>query len=172
MVYRKWPVSPISYILSIPSKALTAMFLPMTVFFIYRSDIPRKTKVRIAISYGIIIIAGIAALSSGIGFGSAKVEFSEIDFWQGFTSWAFQMRFDVVILFFILPLIVGLFALSRRGIIHADAIMILILGMLLSAPVLQGFTNQTVQPYRFVPLVIFFAIGVGTILSKRPSEQA
>jgi len=45
--------------------------------------------------------------------------------------------------------------------------MVLISGILLIAPILTGFTNQTNQPYRFVPLVVFFAIGVGVLLSKR-----
>ena len=33
---------------------------------------------------------------------------------------------------------------------------------------LTGFTEVTSQPYRYVPLVVFFAMGVGTILSKKP----
>ena len=66
----------------------------------------------------------------------------------------------------------GLFLASRKGIFQADSILVLIAGMLLSAPLLTGFTDQTNQPYRFVPLVVFFAMGVGTILSKRTSEQA
>ena len=47
--------------------------------------------------------------------------------------------------------------------------MVLIGGMLLIAPFLTGFSDQTNQPYRFVPLVTFFAIGVGVLLSKRAS---
>ena len=80
---------------------------------------------------------------------------------------AFQLRFDVIVLLFLLPLTVGLFLAARRDIIQADSIMVLISGILLSAPFLTGFTDITNQPYRFVPLVVFFAIGVGVILSKR-----
>ena len=39
-------------------------------------------------------------------------------------------------------------------------------GILLSAPLLGGFTLIWNQPYRFIPLVFFFAIGVGIILSR------
>ncbi|MGI0011786.1 MAG: hypothetical protein ACREAE_10350, partial [Nitrosopumilaceae archaeon] len=60
LIYKKWPISPVLYILSIPSKALTAMFLPMSLFFIYRANIPRQKKIRTAISYGVIIALGIA----------------------------------------------------------------------------------------------------------------
>jgi len=55
----------------------------------------------------------------------------------------------------------------RSGIKHGESIMVLISGMLLMTPILTAFTNQTNQPYRFVPLVVFFAVGVGVLLSKR-----
>ena len=96
-----------------------------------------------------------------------SIEFSNLAFWQGFTSMAFQIRFDVVVLLFLLPVTVGLFLASRKGAIQAESIMILISGILLSAPILTGFTDITNQPYRFVPLIVFFAIGIGVILSKR-----
>jgi hypothetical protein len=32
---------------------------------------------------------------------------------------------------------------------------------------LSTFTDQTNQPYRFVSLAVFFAIGVGVLLSKK-----
>ena len=171
LIYKKWFLSPPSFLASIPAKALTAIFLPMTLFFIYRSNLPRQKKKILAVTYGTIIIAGIAATAAGINISNSTLVYDPFDFWRGFTAWAFQMRFDVIVLFFILPLIVGLFVVSRRGIIHADSIMVLLMGMLLSAPILQGFTDQTIQPYRFVPLVVFFAMGVGTILSKRSIEK-
>jgi hypothetical protein len=169
-IYKKWSLSPPSFIASVSAKALTTMFLPITLFFIYRSNLSRQKKKILLVVYGAIIIAGIAVATSGINIGSSAGSDTN-DFCRGFTAWAFQMRFDGIILIFILPLIVGLFMMSRRGIIHTDSIMILIMGMLLSAPILQGFTDQTVQPYRFVPLVVFFAIGIGTMLSKT-NEQA
>ena len=94
--------------------------------------------------------------------------FNAVDFWQGFSSAAFMLRFDVILLLLILPLIVGLYLASRKGILQADAVMILIAGTLLVAPLLTGFTYMTNQPYRFVPLIFFFAIGIGTLLAKRP----
>jgi len=41
--------------------------------------------------------------------------------------------------------------------------------MLLISPVVTGFSDQTNQPYRFVPLVTFFAVGIGILLSKAKS---
>ncbi len=70
-------------------------------------------------------------------------------------------------LLFILPLIVGLYIASRHGFKHAESMMVLLGGILLTAPLLTGYTDQTNQPYRFVPFVVFFAISVGVLLSKR-----
>lgn len=173
LIYKKWPLSPVSYILSIFSKALTSLFLPMTLFFIYRSETPRKTKIRTAISYGVMTAIGLALVAAlGLNLVGTPVEFSNFGFWQGFTSMAYQLRFDVVVLIFLLPLTFGLFFASKKGILQADSIMVLIASILLTASFLTGFTMLTNQPYRFVPLVVFFAIGVGTILSKRVKEQA
>jgi len=63
-MYKAWPLSPISYIASIPSKALTVTFLPMSIYFLLRCPISRKKKIIIAgIIIGIVIIG--AAASSG-----------------------------------------------------------------------------------------------------------
>ena len=72
-----------------------------------------------------------------------------------------------MVLLFMIPLVAGLFLVSNKGIRHGESLMILIAGILLVAPILTGFTNQTNQPYRFIPLVTFFAISVGVLLSKR-----
>ena len=65
----------------------------------------------------------------------------------------------------------GLFLSSRKGILQADSIMVLIAGIIVIAPFLSGFTEITNQPYRFIPLVVFFAMGVGIIFSKRESKS-
>jgi len=168
LVYRFWPMSPVSYLLSIPSKALTAAFLPMSIYFILRSDIPRKQKMITAgITAGIILAGGVATIGGFSTTQGTEEEFDSKEFWMGFTSFASQLRFDGLVLLFMIPLMVGLFLVSRAGIKHGESVMVFISGMLLLAPILTGFTNQTNQPYRFVPLVVFFAIGVGVLLSKR-----
>ncbi|MEX0765009.1 MAG: hypothetical protein WEC35_03395 [Nitrosopumilaceae archaeon] len=169
MIYKRWALlSPVPYILSIPSKALTALFIPMSLFFIYRADMPKKRKIYTIIIYAAMVFIGLAITSAlNVNLAGTAVAFNEVAFWQGFTSMAFQLRFDVVVVLFLLPLIVGLFIASRHGITQADSIMALIAGILFTAPLLTGFTDQTNQPYRFVPLVVFFAMGAGAILSKR-----
>lgn len=170
-VFRLWPFSPTLYILSISSKYLTAVFLPMSLFFIYRSDIPKNKKIQILVSFAAIFLIGIALTSvlnvNLLGTAGVREGFSSQEFWMGFTSFAIQLRFDVLVILFLIPLIIGLLIASRNGIKHAESVMVLISGILFLAPALTGFTDQTNQPYRFIPLVVFFAVGVGVLLSKR-----
>jgi len=152
-VYKKWYVSPISFFLSVFTKAFAALFLPMSIFFIYRAKIKKRRKIVTIASYGIVV-----GLSLGIFFAGEsiygdviRIDFSE--FWIGFTSWSYQLRFDFFMVLTILPLSVGLFVCSKRGIKEADSILVLILGGLLAGPVLVMFTDfYYILPYRFVPL--------------------
>lgn len=170
LVQKFWPPSPVSVIASIFSKALTVAFFPMTLYFIARSTLSKRSKIISLGSYGVVLvamIAGIASLKSTI----SPTSFDISQFWQGFASMAMQMRFDYITVLFLLPLTIMLFFASRRGILHADSILIFILSTLLISPLLPAFTDQTNQPYRFVSLVVFFAIGVGILLSKRTRKQ-
>jgi len=168
MVYRFWPLSPVAYLLSIPSKALTAAFLPMSIYFILRSNISRKKKIIISgITAGIILAGGIASTTNFSATQGTEEKFDAKDFQMGFTSFSYQLRSDGLLMLFMIPLMVGLFIVSRNGIKHGESMMVFIAGMLLIAPILTGFTTNTNQPYRFVPLVVFFAIGVGVLLSRR-----
>jgi len=170
MLYKRWPLSPVAYVLSLFSKALTAVYLPLTLFFIYKLQMPKKKKIYVMISYvaiGIILAAVVATIMSPHSF-----EFNNSDFWSGFTTLAFQMRSDVLILTFLLPLTVALFLTSRRGIPEADSILVLIMGILFLVPILLGFSAYTMHPYRYMPLIVFFAVGVGTLLSKKITQLA
>jgi len=167
-VYKFWPLSPVAYLLSIPSKALTAAFLPMSIYFILRSNISRKKKIIISgITAGIILAGGIASTTNFSATLGTEEKFDAKDFQMGFTSFSYQLRSDGLLMLFMIPLMVGLFIVSRNGIKHGESMMVFIAGMLLIAPILTGFTTNTNQPYRFVPLVVFFAIGVGVLLSRR-----
>lgn len=174
-IYKKWYLSPVAFIFAVFSKSLTVIFLPMSLFFIYRSGMPKNIRIKALIPYGVIIGLFLVVfyfvdlpIVSSINY--AEGDFDYLKFWRGFTSFAFQLRYDGVVLTLLVPLVVGLYLLSRRGLIQADSIMVIIMGMLLAAPFLPALTNLTIQPYRFVPLVVFFAIGVGLLFSKRSTD--
>jgi len=178
LILKKWALSPISYLAGTLSKALTAAFLPMTLFFIYRANIPKQKKVKCVIFYGIIVILGIVFLSvmdadlEDLGYDVETGRFSTHDFLGGFGSLHQSLRYDGLVLLFLLPLTLGLFHASRRGVLHADSIMFLIFGILLSQPLLQTFSIIINTPYRFIPLIVFFAIGVGMLLSRKVIEES
>jgi len=167
-VYKKWYVSPISFFLSVFTKAFAGLFFPMSIFFIYRAKISNRRKFVTIASYGLVVGVSIGILFGGNSiFGEViRIDFSE--FWIGFTSWSYQLRFDFFLILTILPLCVALFVCSKRGLKEADSILVLILGGLLAGPVLVMFTDfYYILPYRFVPLVVFFAIGIGILFSKK-----
>lgn len=172
LIYVKWPLSPISYFASIFSKPLTVVFLPMTLFFTYRVELPRKKKIRVFVMYGIILVilaaGGLIIKNPLIGAN----EFNYEDFWSAFTAWSFQLRFDTIFLLFILPLTVCLFLKSKCGFTQADSVLVLIAGIIFAMPLLAGFTGYNVHPYRYVPLVVFFAIGIGMLFAKRLKQEA
>ena len=175
LVAKFWSPSPAPYILSIFSKPLTLAFFPMSLYFIARSSLQKRSKILSLASYGIvtIVIAAVATASKADLVGTI-ISFGGPAFWEGFAAMVMQMRFDFVVVLFLLPLAVLLFFASRRGVMHADSVMFFILVILMTAPFLTGFTEQTNEPYRFVALSVFFAVGVGVLISgkvrARPSE--
>jgi len=171
MIYKKWYLSPVGFILSTFSKLLSVAFLPMTFFFVYNSDISKKTKILITISYGIVIGISVLILLTNTDFDQKTTVFNFDEFLVGFTALASQIRSDSLVLLFILPLVVGLFLVSRKGIRVADSIQFLISGIIFIMPLLVALTNWNISPYRYISVIVFFAIGVGTLLSKRITQQ-
>jgi len=167
LIYKKWPASPVSYVMSILTKIMTVAFLPMTLFFIYRASIPKQNKIRLVILYGIIAGLGIFYFANS---STGDREFDFHDFLGGFNAIHQSLRFDPLVILFILPLIVGLFFKSRHGFKESDSINFLIFGMIISAIFIPALGNAINAPYRFIPLVIFFAMGVGMLLSKKSTE--
>jgi len=168
LISKKWHFSPFTFVVSAFSKIVTLMFLPMTFFFTYRANISKKQKIYTAISYVVIIAGGVVViflfditLEEDLGARSISIK----EFWTGITSIGFSLRFDELFLIFLLPLIFGLFMASKKGTKQADAVLFLMMGVLLSIPI-ASFFGMTNQPYRLIPFIVFFAVGVGTLLSS------
>ena len=170
-IYKKWYISTISYMLSIFSKAITLAYLPMSLFLVYRADIDKRKKIFLVASYFIMVLAALIIFQIGVPFyyETSRIDFTE--FWQGLTVWSYSLRFDYLILFAILPLTVALFIKSRQGFMSADSVLVLILGAIISNPLLQMVSDIIfIYPYRFVPLIVFFAIGIGILISGRDRQ--
>ena len=164
MIVRLWFTTPILLGVSIFCKMLTAIFVPMSIFFILNSEISKNQKIIITSSMIVLLVVGGAIFLGTQEFDKVS-SFKTDRFWEGLTSFAIQMRLDGITILFLVPLIFGLF-LSSKKFKHANSISILIAGVLLSGPILAGMTDQTNQPYRFIPLIVFFAIGTGMLLPR------
>ena len=159
---KTWPLSPMFYLLALFTKLSVILYGPMSLFFILNSEISKQRKIIITISISLLFLIL-------LGYGSTqnfvKVDWEWNDFWIGFTAFAFQLRLDGLIVVFLLPLTIGLLIKSKTN-KYSTSILILIGGILLISPITSGFLNETNQPYRYLSLIVFFAVGVGLLFSR------
>ena len=167
-IQKKWFLSPVFYILAFYTKAYVAPFFLMTLFTTYRSQISRKTKIAILVSYIVIVSIAIAIVFLGDTVYPSVIDINSSKFMLGFQVIVAQLRFDVFFIMMILPVTVGLMLLSKNKLKHADSILILIFGTLIASPTLITFTyHYEILPYRFIPLLVFFSIGIGMFFAKK-----
>ena len=166
-IHKKWHLSGIFYLLSVFSKAFSTPFLILNIFYVIRSELDSKTKLRIMISYGIVILVmvGLFTLGNTIYDDIIHIDFNR--FMNSLSDFSSQMRFDYFMLMTILPVTIGLFFLSRSGLVHAESLLFFISVLLLAGPLVALLTDfYVILPYRFVPLIAFFAIAIGVLIFK------
>jgi len=165
---KSWYASPISFILSIFTKAFVITYFWINIFFIYRAEISKKTKYFILSSYAIIISITyfIFQNQSDIIYDQIiKIDFNS--FLNGFTGWGNSMQLDPFVMLSVVPLTIGLFLKSLKGVKQSDSILIMIMGTILAGPLIALVTDfYFILPYRFIPFIVAVAIGIGVFLSK------
>jgi len=168
VIQKKWFLSPIFYILAFFTKAYVAPFFLLTLFTTYRSQVSRRTKIAILISYVVIVSVAIAIVFLGDTVYPDIININYSKFILGFQIISAQLRLDLFFIMTLLPVTVGLMFLSKNKLKHADSILILIFGTIIAGPILVTFTyHYEILPYRFIPLLVFFSIGVGMFFSKK-----
>ena len=175
-IFKSLLLSPISYASGILSHPLTLGLFPIIIPFIVLLDIPKRKKILLLLSYFILVIIGLVLIFTEIIplpfasiFDETSIDVSRII--SSYASILTQFRYDALLVLFLLPLVVCLFLASKKGISNANAILILIGGIILLITFVPALTGQGNTPYRILPLVFFFAIGVGTLLSKNINLQ-
>ena len=165
---KSWFSSPISFILSIFTKAFVVTYFWINIFFIYRAEISKKTKYVMLGSY-----AAILGITYFIFQNQSCIIYDEVvrinfnSFLDGFTGWGNSMQLDPLLMLCMIPLIIGLFIKSLKGVKQSDSILIMIAGTLLAAPLISLVTDfYFILPYRFIPFAVAIAIGIGVFLSK------
>ena len=168
VIEKKWFLSPVFYILAFYTKAYVAPFFLMTLFTTYRSQISRRTKIAILISYFVTITLAVLLVFLADTMYPRLIDINYSHFMIGFQTISAQLRFDFFFIMALLPETVGLMFLSKNKLKHADSILILLFGTILMGVVigmLSPYVN--ILPYRFIPVLVFFSIGMGMFFSKK-----
>jgi len=166
-IQKKWFLSPIFYILAFFTKAFAAPFFLMTLFTTYNSHISSRTKILILVSYVVAIVIAISLIFLGDTIYPNVIDVNYSKFILGFQTISAQLRFDLFFVMTLLPVTVGLMFLSKNKLKHSNSILFLIFGTIITGPILVTFTpHYEILPYRFIPLLVFFSIGVGMFFSK------
>jgi hypothetical protein len=127
-----------------------------------------RTKIAILVSYIVIVSISIAIVFLGDTVYPDVIQVNSDKFMLGFQVIISQLRFDLFFIMMLLPLTVGLMFLSKNKLKHADSILILIFGTIIASPILVTITyHYEILPYRFIPLLVFFSIGIGMFFSKK-----
>ena len=168
LIFKKPKFSSIFFILAIFSKAIIVLWLPISILVTLLSDISRNKKIFVFSTHIVAIIISLIVFQYSDAIYGNVVNIDISEFWIGFSTLAFNLRFDVVLLLFLLPVSVGLFLKARNGSKNSISLIVLICGTILVTPVLEMITDHYfVYPYRYVPLVVFFAIGLSSLFSKK-----
>tara|TARA_B100000029_G_scaffold508902_1_gene596837 strand:+ start:66 stop:1268 length:1203 start_codon:yes stop_codon:yes gene_type:complete len=171
VIKKQWILSPIFYILSFFTKAFVAPYFIMTLFFAAKTSISRKKKLGLLSSYFLILGVAITVILTGDTIYPDVIQIDTSKFFLGIATFGPLLRFDFFLLLTILPVVIGLTFLTKNYPNQVTSILFLILGTLIAGPILIIFTNfYEILPYRYVPLIIFFAIGVGIFFSKKSNS--
>lgn len=165
LLFTRWYLSHTSSILSIFSKGLTAIYIPMTVYLIHSSSFSRRQKLYMIIPY-LVLIPIVAILVATFFSHIFRVDMNL--FWGVFYELTIEL--DQVTITLILPLTIGLYIASRKGVRYASSAMLLLAGVIFANFILVGFTQFTSFQYRLVPISVFFAVSIGILFSKRNSR--
>ena len=167
LIFKKPKFSSVFFILAIFSKAIIVLWLPVSILITLLSDLPKNKKVFVITTHIVVIIISLIIFQYSDSVYQNVIDIQPSEFWIGFTTLAFNLRFDVLLLLLLLPVTAGLFLKARKGDKNSISLIVLICGTILVTPILEMITNYYfVYPYRYVPLVVFFAIGLSTLFSK------
>ena len=118
--------------------------------------------------FGVVI--GIWSADASVYDNILRIDITQ--FLIALTKASYQLRFDSLLLIGLLPLVIGLIIKAKHGINTAVPILFLITGSLFAGAVVEMLSDHFVTlPYRFVPTIVFFAVGVGILFSHRLGEK-
>ena len=168
LIYKKFFTSAISYALSILTKAFTAIFLPMSIVLILYSNLSTKRKISLLVTYAIMftIIIVIWSVDASVYDNIIRIDFNQI--LTAIAKTSYQLRFDTLFLVGLLPLTIGLILKAKNNSNFAVPILFLITGSIFAGAIVEMLSAHfVILPYRFVPTIVFFAIGIGILFNQQ-----
>jgi len=164
---KTWYLSPIPYLAAIPAKAIVALFIPSILIFEWFVNRKAFKLFSVISVVGIILIFSFVQLSEpSVGGFLLLNEFHPQKFAGGFVSWMWQGFADDQSTLLILVVAGFLILLNRKRIRNSSPMLMLVLAMILTSPILTGFTTYSIWPYRMLPLVVFIGVMVGMVASN------
>ena len=123
------------------TKTFTAIFLPLSLVYVYYAKIKLKTKILLVISYTLMfgVVITVWYLDSSIYGG--LIRFDIVQALLGFTKLSYQLRFDLLLLTALFPLTIALMIKAKKGISIATPILFLIAGSLVAGPIVEIFSD-------------------------------
>ena len=167
LILKHTRISFIPYIMSVSTKAVSMLFLPISLFLISQTNISQKIKIQSIIIYVIpfVIFIVVAHFFSILDF-SVYTNTKNRDLWTAISSFAIATRFDGLVLSIFFPTIITLYFKSKKYNDYSTFLLFSILILLIMPWILHFSLNYTNQPYRLISLITFIAIAFGTLFSK------
>ena len=165
-------MSPLVLLAGVPAKIINIINAPMLLGYVIFSDIPKERKRKTLISIGIItgIITSGIILSSILYppiyynillYVNVQGAFDPVDFMWWLGMWSLQLYTDKISLFMIFILLPVLFIMKKEKIANAGAVLFMLIVTILQSAFIVGFTNFTVEDYRFLHMIILIGVGLG-----------
>lgn len=166
----RWQLSPVFFILSVFSKPLTLAFLPTTFLWIYYSSLSSAKKVILAVTYVVPILAFYLS-SVYLDYITTKAQFVLPLFIDGLTSWWYYIVADWWMPAAVPAMMMLMLALAAKRTPWALLCGVGLVNMALSG-IVQGFAYDVEnEPYRYIPLVTFFALSIGVFFRIKRKER-
>lgn len=155
--YEKSKFSPVFFVASIFCKPLTVLYIPSMIFLKLRDK-------KLGIPF---IIIGLVSL---IGISSYYDYFSMTEFLEGMYDNIYWFYADPYLLVMIPVVSVALVIARKYGYKNTMMPLAFMINSIFMSGIVEGFTGMYNQGYRYIPMVIFLALGVSVFFqSKKPT---
>lgn len=149
------------FVLAVLSKPMSIIYLPVLFAF----AIPQRNPMVIG-GLSVLTLLGIAVvLSDSVGQIGGAFEFNLDELLHGFYNWWFYLNASLLVAM-TLPLVMWKLFSNRKKVAQAKPVLLALLIIIVSVPIIDGFTNQLNHSYRFVPMIIFAGIGIAIIVTN------